>query len=94
MSYFKNLKTTDRIAITFSFVNLFFLIILLITINIVYFFIWYDDQKQASLYDVNVNYDSYTEGMSDDNRQAFKKYILQKDTIIFPDDGSDLICSD
>lgn len=94
MSYFKNLKTSDRIAITFSFVNLFFLVVLLITINIAYFFIWYEDQKQASLYDVNVNYDSYTSGMNDDNKLAFKEYILQQDTIIFPHDGSDLICSD
>ncbi len=94
MSYFKNLKTSDRIAVTFSFVNLFFLIILLISINIVYFFIWYEDQKTESLYDVNVNYNSYTSGMNDDNKLAFKEYILQQDTIIFPEDGSDLICSD
>ena len=94
MSYFKNLKTSDRIAVTFSFVNLFFLIILLISINIIYFFIWYEDQKAESLYDVNINYNSYTSGMDDDNKSAFQEYILQKDTIIFPDDGSDLICSD
>ncbi len=94
MSYFKNLKTSDRIAVTFSFVNLFFLIILLISINIIYFFIWYEDQKAESLYDVNVNYNSYTSGMNDDNKLAFKEYILQQDTIIFPEDWGDLICSD
>ena len=93
MSYFDNLKTSDNISLKFSLFNFISLIILLISINIIYFFVWYEDQKGEGLYDMNVNYDSYTWNMSNDNIEAFKKYILTKDAIIIPNDWSDLICS-
>lgn len=90
---FSNTKTSDKISILFSLYNLISLIILLIWINIVYFFLWYNDQKQESMYNMNVNYNMYLTEKSDNNLEAFKKYILQKDTLIIPDDWSQLLCS-
>jgi len=80
----KKFKTTDKISFTFAIVNLLSLIILLLSINVIYFFLWYEDQKQESLYDMNVNYAAYTKTFSKNNTEAFKNYILQKDTIIIP----------
>lgn len=93
MKYLKNLKTSDRISLIFSLFNFLSLIILLVSINIIYFFIWYSDQEKESLYDMNVNYNSYTNWMDSDNKEAFKKYILQKDTIILPENWWETICS-
>lgn len=90
---FQNLKTSDKISILFSIFNFVSLIILLIWINIVYFFSWYSDQKSESMYDMNVNYNMYLSKKSDNNLEAFKSYILQKDTLIIPKDWGDLICS-
>lgn len=88
-----NLKTSDKITILFSFYNFLSLIVLLIWINIIYFFTWYSDQKTESMYDINVNYNMYLSEKTDNNLEAFKKYILQKDTLIIPNDWSELICS-
>lgn len=88
-----NLKTSEKISILFTFYNFFSLIVLLIWINIIYFFSWYSDQKNESMYDMNVNYNMYLTEKTDNNLDAFKKYILQKDTLIIPNDWSDLICS-
>lgn len=93
MKYLKNLKTSDRISLIFSLFNFLSLVILLVSINIIYFFIWYSDQEKESLYDMNVNYNSYTNWMDSDNKEAFKKYILQKDTIILPENWWETICS-
>ena len=86
MTYFKRLKTSDKITLTFSLFNLFSLIVLLFSINIIYFFIWYNQIKDESLFDMNTNYNSYidTEWKEKNNKLAFKKYILEKDTIIKP----------
>ncbi len=89
MKYLKKLKTSDRISLIFSIFNFISLIILLIFINIIYFFIWYNDQKKESLYDVNKNYNFW---INKDNKEAFEKYILEKDTIIIKDDW-EILCS-
>jgi len=89
---FKNFKTTDKISFTFAIVNLLSLIVLLLSINVIYFYLWYEDQKQESLYDMDVNYDAYSKTFSQNNIEAFKNYILQKDTIIIPPKW-ELICS-
>ena len=109
MNFFKNLKTSQKITAIFSVFNFVSLLLLLLSINIIYFFIWYTDQKKESWYDMNVNYKRLLiEDKNDrwkihlwlkirikrlDNTEAFQKYILQKDTIILPSDGSKLICS-
>lgn len=90
---FLNIKTSDKISILFSVFNFVSLIVLLIWINIVYFFSWYSDQKAESMYDMNINYNMYLSHKSDNNLDAFKQYILQKDTLIIPKDWGDLICS-
>ncbi len=89
---FKKFKTTDKISFTFALVNLLSLIVLLLSINVIYFFLWYEDQKQESLYDMDINYDAYSKTFSKNNIEAFKSYILQKDTIIIPPEW-ELICS-
>jgi hypothetical protein len=62
-------------------------------VNIIYFFAWYSDQKSESMYDMDINYDMYNAQKSDNNLEAFKEYILRKDTLIIPKDGGELICS-
>ena len=96
MKYFKNLTTSRRTSIIFALVNLFFMIVLLLTINISYFYMWYEDQKAESLYDMNRNYIQYSNSNSWSNIEAFKEYILTKDTIIITDGHLDetLECSD
>jgi hypothetical protein len=64
MKFFKNLTTSRRTSIIFALVNLFFMIVLLLTINISYFYLWYEDQKAESLYDMNKNYTEYTNSHS------------------------------
>lgn len=93
MIYFRKLKTTDKINLTFSFFNLLSLLLLLLSINIIYFFLWYNDIKKESLYDMNINYDMYNLEKSENNKEAFKNYILSKDTIITPHNWDDMICS-
>lgn len=90
----KNLKTSEKISLTFSFFNFFSLVLLLLSINIIYFSLWYSDIKKESLYDMNVNYDMYNLEKSENNKEAFKNYILSKDTIITPHNWDDMICSD
>ncbi len=88
---FKNLKTSDRISASFSLFTLAALFLLLVSINITYFFIWYEDQKQQSLQSMTTDYDAiWIIG----NSESFKSHILTKDTIIIPDDRSELICSE
>ncbi len=109
MNFFKNLKTSQKITAIFSMFNFVSLLLLLLSINIIYFFIWYTDQKKESWYDMNTNYkrlliedklEKWRVHLNQkirikrlDNTQAFQKYILQKDTIILPSDGTKLICS-
>ncbi|MDQ7022214.1 MAG: hypothetical protein Q9M97_01540 [Candidatus Gracilibacteria bacterium] len=42
---------------------------------------------------MNKNYNNYIEGKSNTNLEAFKKYILKKDTLIIPSNGDEFICS-
>ena len=115
---YSNFKTSDKITFLFSLFNFAWLLILLLTINIVYFFLWYSDQKQESWYDMNVNYkktlnlnkkveftnkQKNLSSLSSEqikkirekrNIEAFKKYILQKNTIIIPiNSNEEFICS-
>lgn len=89
----KNLKTSDKISLTFSIFNFISLVLLLLAINIIYFFLWYSDIKKESLYDMNINYDMYNLEKSENNKEAFKNYILSKDTIIIPHNWDEMICS-
>jgi len=112
--FLSNLKTSDKIVFLFSLFNFVWLLILLFAINIIYFFLWYSDQKQESWYDMNTNYRktlhlnkkvdfnkdriknfSYEKNKFREakNIEAFKKYILQKNTIIIPNNWWKLICS-
>lgn len=88
---FKNLKTSDRISLSFSMFTLAALFLFLVSINVVYFFIWYEDQKAESLRNMTVD---YRQVWVTHDIASFKKHLLTKDTIIVPDDGEPLICSD
>jgi uncharacterized protein YacL len=95
MKFLKNLPTSKRTSIVFALVNLFFMIILLVTINLSYFYLWYEDQKAESLYDMNKNYIEFTNIEQKNNIDAFKQYILTKDTIIIdPKSEETLVCSE
>lgn len=94
MIFFKNLTTSRRTSIIFALVNLFFMIVLLLTINFSYFYLWYEDQKAESLYDMDKNYAEYTNSNSWSNIEAFKEYILTKDTIIISSESNEILeCS-
>jgi len=93
MKFLKNLKTSQKITTLFGLFNFVSLLLLLLCINVVYFYIWYSDQKEESLYDMNTNYQTIVwEGST--NTEAFTKYILQKDTIIIPNNWEELTCSE
>ena len=71
------------------------MIILLFAINLSYFYLWYEDQKAESLYDMNKNYIEFTNTQQNSNLDAFKQYILTKDTIIIdPQSEETLVCSE
>jgi len=93
-NFLQNLKTSNKIVFLFSFFNFIWLFILLFAINIIYFFIWYSDQQKESWYDMNINYNNLIEEKASKNVEAFKKYILKKNTLILPKDWWKLICSD
>lgn len=94
MKFIKNLKTSDKITLYFWIFNFVSLILLLIVINITYFFIWYNEQKEESLYDMTTNYSSLVGNWYRSNKEAFREYILQKDTIIISDSWEEwLTCS-
>lgn len=90
---FLNLKTSDKISFLFTFYNFLSLLILLISVNIIYFFAWYSDQKKDSVYDMDMNYNLYIWEQNNTNLEAFRKYILQKDTIIIPKSWWEMLCS-
>lgn len=92
--FLNKFKTSNKISIIFLLFNFISLLVLLLSINIIYFYIWHEDQKEESLYDMNMNYNSYIEVKTTDNLEAFKQYILKKDTIIIPEDWWDIICSE
>ena len=87
IKYFINLKTFEKISLSFSFFNLISLIILLLLIIVIYFFIWQSDQKKESLYDINMNYDIKKD------KETFINYILKKETKIKTKNNWEIICS-
>ena len=90
---FQNLKTSEKISLQFSLVNLFSLLLLLLAINIIYFAIWYNDQKTESLADINRSYADYSQEMSQKNMGLFREYILKQDSVIVELDGA-VTCSE
>ncbi len=94
MIFFKNLKTSQKITYSFLVFQSIFLLLLVLTLNVSYFFIWYFDLKKESLYDVNMNYESYSSMKNISNKEAFKNYILQKDTIIYSKKTGEMQCSE
>ena len=89
----KDLKTSSKITALFAIFNFASLIVLLISINIIYFFARYTNLKTESMYDMDINYSKYIAWDVWSNLEAFKEYILQKDTLIIPNDWWELICS-
>ena len=87
------LKTSDKITFIFTMFTFISLIILLIGVNIIYFFAWYSDQKAESMYDMDINYNIYNSWKSENNLEAFKEYILQKDTLILWLGDDEIVCS-
>lgn len=92
MRFFWDLRTTDRITTIFSLYNFFSLVVLLLVINITYFFIWYNAQKEESLHDMDMKYSLFSMPESDMEIEEFRQYLLERDTLIIPEVG-DPICS-
>ena len=86
MKYFKNLKTSEKISLSFSLFGFISLLIFLFLINITYFFIWYNDQKNMSFSDMNSTYQSYLDSDGEmEDVESFKSYLLTRDTLIIPE---------
>lgn len=82
---FWNTPTSKKVSLYFSFFSFLSLISLLLSINISYFLMWYNEQKKESFYDMNMSYSEFTkDGMNQSNIASFKDYILQKDVLILP----------
>lgn len=92
--YLNKLKTSEKISLAFSLFNLLLLSLLLLSINVMYFFIWYDDQKQESLKDINKKYWELQLESKNEDMEEFKIFLLQKDVLIMPDDWGELLCSE
>lgn len=93
MILFPNVRTSKRVSLYFSIFSLISMIILMIATNIIYFVMWYNDQKKESLYDMNMNYSQYAKNMDQSNIESFKDYLLQKDVLIIPNNGEKALCS-
>gem|GEM_PF-746462 len=93
MKYFKNLKTSERISLSFSVFGVVSLLLFMFFINATYFLIWYQKQKSMSFSEMNSTYQSYltSDGKMEDV-ESFKTYLLTQDTIIIPTTGK-LLCS-
>jgi len=91
--YLNNLKTSEKISLSFSLFSFLMLVILLITINITYFFIWYNDQKNQSFYDMERNYSQSYLPNDTTEAESFQAFLLQSDTLIIPAEWEP-ICSD
>ncbi len=90
---FSRLRTSKKVSLYFSFFSFISLILLLLGINISYFLMWYNQQKEESFYDMNMSYSEFAkDGMNQSNIANFKNYILQKDVLILPNAGEP-ICS-
>ncbi len=85
-------STTKKITLLFSVYNFFSLVVLLWVINCAYFFIWYTQQKEESLHDMNMKYSLFSMPDSDMEVEEFKQYLLEKDTLIITDHG-ETVCS-
>jgi len=93
MGYFSSLKTSERMALSFSLFGFVSLLVFLVLINITYFFIWYGDQKSQSFTDMEKDYVNQSfENSAEEEVQNFQQFLLTQDTIIIPDNG-ELICS-
>ncbi|MCH2188721.1 HAMP domain-containing histidine kinase [Candidatus Gracilibacteria bacterium] len=90
---FSRFQTSDKISFQFAIVNFLSLVLLLVAINIIYFVIWYHDQKQESLSDINRSYEAYSQDMSSQNMELFKSYILEQDSLIITPYG-EVTCSE
>jgi hypothetical protein len=88
------LSTSKKLSLSFSLFNAVSLLLLLFSINVIYLFIWYYDQKKEGLYDMNMNYSQYAKhGMDQTNIQNFREYLLTKDVFIDYHNGK-TECSD
>ena len=85
MKQFKNLKTSEKISLSFSLIGFFSIFVFLILINISYFYIWYTEQEEKSFSTMNQTYQNYlnADGKMEEV-EAFKTYLLTKDTLIIP----------
>lgn len=93
MKLFSDLKTSEKISLSFSLFGFFSLLLFLLLINISYFFIWYSEQKALSFSGMNESYVNYlkSEGSQSDI-DNFKEYLLSRDTLIIPEMW-ELLCS-
>ena len=73
--------------------SFFSIFVFLLLINVSYFFIWYSEQKEKIFSSMNETYQNYrnSEGKMEEV-EAFKEYLLTKDTLIIPETGEP-ICS-
>ncbi len=93
MKLFSHLKTSEKISLSFTLMSFFSIFVFLILINISYFFIWYSEQEEKSFSTMNQTYQNYLSANGKmEEVEAFKTYLLSKDTLIIPLEGA-LICS-
>ncbi len=92
MRYFHRFSLPEKISLSFSLFAFFSLVLFLLLVNITYFFIWYNDQKQQSFSDMDITYNSMNFSQDQKSRDAFQAYLMTQDTMIIPQNG-ELICS-
>lgn len=93
MKLFSHLKTSEKISLSFTLMSSFSVCLFLILINITYFFIWYSEQKEMVFSSMNETYKNYLNSQGEMQEiEAFKAYLLTKDTLIIPEIGEPL-CS-
>ena len=90
MKRLKSLKTSDKVSLYFSLFNLIGVIVIILIINISYFFIWYFEQKSISFDSIDKKYDLYNK---ENNLDEFLKFVFTKDVLFIPEDWREPICS-
>ena len=93
MKLFSQLKTSEKISLSFSLFGFLSLLLFLFLVNITYFSIWYNLEKQESFEGITKAYQRYiqSEGSMYDI-ELLKNQLLLEDSVLIPEIGG-LLCS-
>lgn len=87
-----SLTTIQKSQATLIILQIMSILLVLIGYHVITFCLWYAEIKTESMYDMNTNYAQYLSEENLSNEDAFKKYILAKNTVVISPEDT-LTCS-